>query len=68
MGPILPFEIVSAEESDPLVDRGAIEFRFGGRNGDLLILRHIMPPMTLGIEVRRSAHAPNSSMERARGK
>lgn len=51
--PILPFEILSAEESDPLVERGAIEFRLGSRNDDVLILRHVMPPMTLGIEVRR---------------
>jgi hypothetical protein len=64
--PLLPFEILSAEESDPLVERGAIEFRLSARNGDLLILRHIMPPMTLGIEVRRSVHAPNKSLERTR--
>jgi len=64
--PLLPFEILSVEESDPLVDRGAIEFRLGGRNGDLLILRHIMPPMTLGIEVRGGVHAPNKSLERTR--
>jgi hypothetical protein len=66
VAPLLPFEIFSAEESDPLVERGAIEFRLGARNGDLLIFRHIMPPMTLGIAVRRGAHAPNKSLERTR--
>jgi hypothetical protein len=65
---LLPFEILSAEETDPLVDRGAIEFRLIGRNSDLLIFRHIMPPLSLGIEVRRGAHAPNKSLERTRGR
>jgi hypothetical protein len=67
VAPLLPFEILSAEESDPLVERGAIEFRLGARNSDFLILRHIMPPMTLGIVVRRGVHAPNKSLERTRG-
>jgi hypothetical protein len=66
VAPLLPFEILSAQESDPLVERGAIEFRLGARNSDLLILRHIMPPMTLVIEVRRGVHAPNKSLERTR--
>ena len=66
VAPLLPFRILSAEESDPMVDRGAVEFRLGGGNNDLLIIRHIMPPMTLGIEVRLGAHAPNKSFERTR--
>jgi hypothetical protein len=66
VAPILPLEIFNAEVSDPLLERGAIEFRLSNRSGDVLVLRHIMPPITLGIEVRRAAHAPNTSLERTR--
>jgi hypothetical protein len=64
--PLLPFTIVRADESDPLKERGAIEFRLIGARGEQLVLRHILPPITLGIAVRAASHAPNTSLERTR--
>ena len=48
---VLPLIVASIAESDPLGEGAVSELRFlAGRRE--LIFRHIMPPMTLGIEVR----------------
>ncbi len=58
---ILPLTVLRAEESDPLQEGGLSEIRLIGPDGTALLLRHIMPPMTLGIEIRRAPHAPQES-------
>jgi len=48
---LLPFSVSKAEESDPLGEGTVSEIVLVGLDGSRLLFRHIMPPMTLGIEV-----------------
>jgi len=59
----LPFPVSQVVQSDPLGEGAISELLLIGPLGQLLF-RHIMPPMSLGIEVALSGKAPNSSLKR----
>jgi hypothetical protein len=48
---VLPFHVSRVEESDPLDEGPVSEISLGRADGSRVLLRHIMPPMTLGIDV-----------------
>ena len=51
---ILPFAIFSLAESDPLEEGTTTEYTFISEKDDRLVIRHIMPPMTLGIIIEKN--------------
>ncbi|WP_343279964.1 hypothetical protein [Luteimonas sp. MJ250] len=59
---LLPFPVAQVVESDPLGEGALSEVLLIGPLGQLLF-RHIMPPMSLGIEVTQSGQAPNKSFK-----
>ena len=59
---LLPFPVAQVVESDPLEEGALSEVLLIGPLGQLLF-RHIMPPMSLGIEMRHSGQAPNKSFK-----
>jgi hypothetical protein len=60
---LLPFLVVTTEESDPLGEGAVSEIVLVGSDGSRLLFRHIMPPMTLGIELLQPGQAPNNSFK-----
>jgi len=58
----MPFHVSQVLESDPLEEGAISEILLVGPLGQLLF-RHIMPPMSLGIEVTESGQAPDSSLK-----
>ena len=48
---VLPFKVCRVVESDPLGEGAASQFRIEGEASRAIVLRHIMPPITLGIVV-----------------
>ena len=59
---LLPFPVAQVVESDPLGEGALSEVLLIGPLGQLLF-RHIMPPMSLGIEATQSGQAPNKSFK-----
>ena len=59
---LMPFPVAQVVESDPLGEGALSEVMLVGPLGQLLF-RHIMPPMSLGIEVTESGQAPNNSFK-----
>ena len=59
---LLPFHVAQVVESDPLGEGATSEVLLIGPLGQLLF-RHIMPPMSLGIEVAQLGQAPNKSFK-----
>ena len=55
----LPFTMLSMEESDSLGEGCSSQFTFVRNDGATIVFRHIMPPMTLGIDLRYAGEAPN---------
>jgi hypothetical protein len=51
----LPFLITRVSESDPLDEGPVSEILLFADNGSRLLFRHIMPPMTLGIDVAQAS-------------
>jgi hypothetical protein len=65
---VLPALISCVEQSDPLEEGAISQYVIVlGRVGRI-IFRHIMPPTTLGIDVRLTGWAPNPSSKRTREK
>lgn len=60
---MLPFSVDRVDVADPLGEGAISEIRLSSQNG-VIFFRHIMPPMTLGIEVERALRASNISLER----
>ena len=60
---LLPFLVTHTEESDALGEGPVSEVVLVGPDGSRLLFRHIMPPMTLGIEVLRPGQSPNNSFK-----
>jgi hypothetical protein len=60
---LLPFAVESVTESDPLGEGPVSELAFVSPAGTSVIFRHIMPPMTLGIDFRHPGQAPNNSFK-----
>ena len=60
---LLPFSVQSAEESDPLGEGALSEIALTSSSGSRLAFRHIMPPMTLGIDLAQPGQAPNNSFK-----
>ena len=60
---LLPFSVCHVEESDPLGEGTVSEVALGGPDGSRVLFRHIMPPMTLGIELAGPGQAPNDSFK-----
>ena len=58
---LLPFAVSQFQESDPLGEGAISEIVLFGLGGSKLLFRHLMPPMTLGIEV--TGQAPNNSFK-----
>jgi hypothetical protein len=58
---VLPFSVQSVAESDPLREGTLSEVALVSPDGSRLVFRHIMPPMTLGIDVAQPSQAPNNS-------
>jgi hypothetical protein len=58
---LLPFTVSQLQESDPLGEGAISEIVLLGSDGSRLLFRHIMPPMTLGIEI--AGQAPNNSFK-----
>jgi hypothetical protein len=61
---LLPFPVAHTEESDPLGEGPVSEIVLVGPDGSRLVFRHIMPPMTLGIELLQPGQATNNSFKR----
>ena len=59
----LPFFIVGIEESDPLGEDTVSQISLETSNGWLVTLRHIFPPMTLGMHVEGTGGTPNNSFK-----
>lgn len=57
---LLPFEVRSVEETDPMGEDTVSQYLLVGTHGQQLILRHIMPPTTLGISVSQPRTQPES--------
>lgn len=47
----LPQEIVGVEESDPLEEGATSQYTIRLESGDFVTIKHIMPPMMLGISI-----------------
>ena len=60
---LLPLLVSRVEESDPLGEGAISEILLFGSNGSRLLFRHIMPPMTLGIDLAKPGQAPNNSFK-----
>ena len=60
---LLPFTVLSVEESDPLGEGVVSEIALVSVGGSRLVFRHIMPPMTLGIDLLFPGQAPNNSFK-----
>lgn len=54
---LLPLAVESIRESDPLGEGGVSELSFVSADGASIVFRHIMPPMTLGIDFSRPRQA-----------
>ena len=50
---LLPFLVSRVDESDPLDEGPVSEISLVREDGSQVLFRHIMPPMTLGIDVIR---------------
>ena len=61
--PFLPFSIAEIEESDPLGEDTVSQYSLATDNGWRVILRHIFPPMTLGMHVEILDGTPNNSFK-----
>lgn len=48
---LLPFLVLRVDESDPLDEGPVSEISLAGKRDSRVLFRHIMPPMTLGIDV-----------------
>ena len=48
---LLPFQVSRVDKSDPLGEGPVSEISLVGQDGSRVLFRHIMPPMTLGIDV-----------------
>ncbi|MFO1493275.1 MAG: hypothetical protein U1F26_01270 [Lysobacterales bacterium] len=48
---LLPLEVRFVEETDPMGEDTVSQYLIVGTQGQQLILRHIMPPTTLGISI-----------------
>jgi hypothetical protein len=57
---ILPFEVCSVQETDPMGEDTVSQYLFVGTRAQQLVLRHIMPPTTLGISVSPPKAPPAS--------
>lgn len=51
----LPFLVADTVESDPMGEEAVSEFQFFDESGKFIIFRHVMPPMSLGIDLVGSA-------------
>ena len=60
---LLPFTVASVTESDPLGEGPISELSLVSATGARIVFRHIMPPMTLGIDFGHSGQAPNNSFK-----
>lgn len=49
--PLLPFSIVAIEPTDPLGEGTASQYALLTSNGRQLTFRHMLPPMTLGMQL-----------------
>lgn len=58
---LLPFTVAQLRESDPLGEGAISEIVLLGPGCSQLLFRHLMPPMTLGIEI--TGQAPNNSFK-----
>ena len=57
---LLPFLVSRVEDSDPLGEGAVSEIALIHSDGSRILFRHIMPPMTLGIELARPGQTLNS--------
>jgi hypothetical protein len=57
---ILPFEVFSVEETDPMGEDTISQYLFVSTRAQQLVLRHMMPPTTLGISVTASDVKPDN--------
>ncbi len=60
---LLPFTVQSVTESDSLGEGSTSELSFVSSTGARITFRHIMPPMTLGIDFEHPGQAPNNSFK-----
>ena len=60
---LLPLTVESVQESDPLGEGPVSQLSFVRADGARIVFRHIMPPMTLGIDFRHPGQAPNNSFK-----
>ena len=59
VSPLLPFTVQSVGQSDPVGEGAVSELSLESATGACLVFRHIMPPMTLGIDFECPGQAPN---------
>jgi hypothetical protein len=57
---LLPFEVRSVEQTDPMGEDTVSQYMLVGTRGQQLILRHMMPPTTLGISMSHPNSQPAS--------
>ena len=65
---VLPALISSVEQSDPLEEGAISQYVIVLGEVGRIIFRHIMPPITLGIDVQLTGWAPHQSSRRTGGK
>jgi hypothetical protein len=58
---LVQFHISRVDALDPLGEGQATQYSFHADDGDLIEIRHMMPPMTLGIRLSPAAGTPNQS-------
>lgn len=58
---VLPFPVSAVAESDPLEEGAMSEVALSSASGHAILLRHIFPPMTLGLAFAANGQAPNNS-------
>lgn len=63
---VLPLEVSKVLESDPLGEGAVSQLRIEGVASGALILRHVMPPITLGVIVENGVYASNNSLQARR--
>jgi hypothetical protein len=56
---LLPFHVTAVEQTDLLQEGAVSELALLNQAGARIVLRHIMPPMTLGIDTKRLSQTPN---------
>lgn len=56
---VTPFLIAEVEAFDPLGEDTITQYSFLAAGGNIVEIRHMMPPMTIGIRVSPAAGTPN---------